>query len=262
MSRPSPDRLPLRLGTARWRECGRERTVLVAPLPSAPHLVVDLHRVEIARLARLGEGAPEALAAALVPPRLLPLLEAGPRGFRRARLALAYAEKWLLRGDLPEVLARPMAEVCLLPCLPDPVLLCRADGSRLESPTVGGSGTVLGRLPQPTLAAVGWSTGGPAGFCLAVEDVRGVVLGAWLDADFELRGTLEIRMGDRRRTAPMEVWEGLELPRLRPAEVRLLPPPRFRSLPELGPGMAFSLKTRFETLELTLGDDLVHPTVQ
>lgn len=262
MSRTLPDPLSLLLGTAIWVEKGREHCALVAPLPSDPERVVDLHRVEVARLARLGEGRPDTLAEALVPPRLQALLEAGPRALHRARTALAYAEKWRRRGDIPEILAPPLREVRMLACLPHPAALRRTDGSPLEPLLARGPGAMLGCLPRPTLAAVGWTGEGPAGYCLAVEDVRGAVLGAWLNPDFNFRGLLELRMGEHRRTAHMDGWEGLALPPLLPGEVQLLPAPRLRALPELMPGSAFALKAAFETLELSLAEELVHPTLQ
>lgn len=262
MPRTPPDRLPLRLGTALLEEGGRVRHALVAPLPSDPSRIVDLHRVEIARLTRLGEGRPESMAEVLMPSGLQALLEAGPRALQRTRLTLAYAEKWHRRGDLPGLLAPSLNQVQLLACLPVPTDVRRSDGSPMDPLLVRGPGSTLGRLPQPSLAAVGWHGGGVAGYCLAVEDAHGAVLGAWLNPDFGFRGALELRVRDHRRAAPMEAWEGLELPRLQPGEVRFLPSPRLRVLPELVPGTAFSLKTSFETLELSLGEELVHPTLQ
>ena len=261
MSKPA-ERLPLFLGTAIWTEEGRERFVLVAPLPSDPSRVVDLHRIEVARLTRLGEGRPEAMAEVLVPSRLQSLLESGPRAFQRARVALAYAEKWHRRGDLPESLALPLDRVRLLACLPEPMELRGADGQALETHPLQGPGAILGRLPQPTVALVGWRGSGLAGCCLAVEDTRGVVLGAWLNPDLEFEGHLELWVGDHRRTSPMAIWEGMELPHLGPGAIQLLPAPRFRALSALVPGAVFHVKAHFETLMLALSDELVHPTLQ
>ncbi|MDP2874609.1 MAG: hypothetical protein Q8O00_00405 [Holophaga sp.] len=256
------DRLPLCLGTAVWMEEGRERQALVAPLPSDPSRIVDLHGIEVARLTRLGEGRPDALAEVLLPSRLQSLLESGPRAFHRARLALAYAEKWHRRGDLPELLAFPLSHVRLLACLPEPLGMRSANGQILDTHQVQGPGAILGRWPQPTLAMVGWRGGGLAGYCLALEDAHGAVLGAWFKPDMDFEGNFELWVGDHRRTSPMATWLDMELPRLGPGEIQLLPSPRFRALPELVPGATFRLKAPFETLELSLGDELVHPTLQ
>jgi len=262
MSKRSAEGLTLRLGTALWVENGQARQVMVAPLPSDPSRVVDLHRVEIARLSRLGEGRPRAMAEVLVPATLQGVLEAGPRGFHRAHRALAYAEKWHQRGDLPDLLAPLMAAMTMLACLPEPRALRRADGCPLGQLPVQGPGAVVGCPPQPTLAAVGWQGDGPAGFCLAVEDLHSVVLGAWLQPDFSFRGALELRTGRYRRTLPMDAWEGLDIPPLAAGEIQLLPPARYKALSDVVPGMTFSLKAPFETLDLSLGEELVHPTLQ
>lgn len=262
MSKRAADGPTLRIGTALWMENGQARQVMVAPLPSDPSRVVDLHRVEIARLSRLGEGRPRTMAEVLVPATLQGVLEAGPRGFHRVHRALAYAEKWHQRGDLPDFLAPPLMAVTMLACLPEPRVLRRADGGALGHLPVQGPGAVVGCPPQPTLAAVGWQGDGLAGFCLAVEDLRSVVLGAWLQPDFSFRGALELRTGRYRRTLPMDAWEGLEIPHLDAGEIQLLPPARYKAMSDVAPGMIFSLKAPFETLELSLGEELVHPTLQ
>jgi len=254
--------IPLRLGTALWIEGPTERQMLVAPLPSDPSRVVDLHSLERERLAKLGEGRPDPLAEALAPPSLRRVLEAGPRAIQRLRQTLAYAEKWHRRGDLPALLAPPVASLRLLSCLPRPAQLRRADGLHLDRLAVQGPGGVLRRLPQPTLAAVGQFGGRPAGFCLAVEDLHGAALGAWLDLDFELKGALELQAGGHRRIAPLQAWDGIEIPPLRPGEVMLLPPPRLKHLPDLVPGAEFRVQVAFEQLCLSLAGELVHPTLQ
>lgn len=254
--------IAMRLGTALWAEGGADRQVLVAPLPSDPGRLVDLHRMERERLARLGEGRPELLAEALVPPSLRMVLEAGPRALQRLRQTLAYAEKWHRRGDLPEVLAPPAASLRLLSCVPRPAQLRRADGHHLDRLAVQGPGGVLRQLPHPTLAAVGQHGGRPAGFCLAVEDLHGAVLGAWLEPDFELKGALEMQAGGHHRTAPLAGWDGIVIPPLRPGEVLLLPPPRLKHLADLVPGAEFSIQIGFERLSLSLARELVHPTLQ
>jgi len=253
----------LRLGTAVWAEGAVERRALVAPLPSDPGRLVDLHRVEQVRLAKLGEGHAEALAEALVPPSLRQVLEGGPRALQRVRQTLAYAEKWTRRGDLPEVLARAATAVRLLPCLPRPASLRRGDGTHLDRLTVLGPGAVLGSMPHPTMAVVGLHQGaGLAGWCLALEDAAGAVLGGWLTLEPPLDDVLELRCGAQHRRIPMDAWSGLEVPELRAAEVMLLPAPKVRPLPALVPGSEFSVVAAFDTLTLRLGGEVPHLTLQ
>ncbi|HWQ08761.1 MAG TPA: hypothetical protein VN436_06635 [Holophaga sp.] len=253
----------LKLGTASWREGGTERRTLVAPLPSAPDRLVDLNRLEQLRLARLGEGRAEELAEVLVPASLRRVLESGPRALQRLRTTLAYAEKWVQRGDLPDFLAQPVGAVRLLPCLPRPALLRRGDGTHLDRLAVQGPGGTLGVPPQPTLAAIGLHRGGAAtGWCLALENGPGAVLGGWMVFEQPDEEALQLSCGAHHRRVPMDAWAGLELPALRPAEVVLLPAPRLRPLPGLVPGSDFSVATGFETLGLKLGADIPHATVQ
>jgi hypothetical protein len=155
-----------------------------------------------------------------------------------------------------------LADLRLLACLPRPRLLRRGNGQPLDHRAVQGPGGTLHRLPQPTLAVVGQHGGRPAGICLAVEDCQGAVLGAWLETDFSWSGTLKLRAGGHQRTAPLEAWEGIVLPKLRPGEVLLLPPPRLKSLPDLVPGAEFTLQAGEEILGLSLAQELIHPTVQ
>ena len=253
----------LRLGTASWFEGASERRALVAPLPSEPSRLVDLHRVERIRLAKLGEGRADALAEVLVPPSLRQVLEGGPRALQRLRQTLAYAEKWFQRGDLPDALAPSSTAVRMLPCLPRPAALRRGDGTHLDRLSVQGPGGTLGAVPQPTLAAVGLHRGaGVAGWCLALEDGAGAVLGAWMVLEYPQEGFLELRAGSHHRRVPMETWAGLEVPGLRAAEVVLLPAPKLRAIPDLVSGSDFSLLAPFETLPLRLGTDIPHLTVQ
>ncbi|BDU74856.1 hypothetical protein [Mesoterricola silvestris] len=251
----------MRLGTASWAEGPTERRALVAQLPSDPSRVVDLNRLERLRLAKLGEGRAEALAAELVPPSLRQLLEGGIRAVNRARQVVAYAEKWQGRQGLPEALAPRAAAVDLLPCLPRPAAVRRWDGTFLDHLAVQGPGGVLAQPPVPTLAWVGLSGGAAAGCCLALDNAPGVVLGAWLDLDMDWAGALEMGLGTRRRRVPLDTWRDLEPREPRPAEVILAPPPHFRAVPAQ-PGGEVRIASPLETLALRLAETLVHPTVQ
>lgn len=246
------------LGTAVWAEGPLERRALVGRLASGR--LADLNRLEAIRLRKLGEGDPERLAEALVPPSLRRLLAGGPRALARARQALAYAEKWDRRGTLPEALAPRPETVDLRPCLPRPAILRRLDGRELDRFALRGPGAELTGPPQPGLAALGMAGGGVAGFCLAVEEAGPAVLGAWMVNAWP-GGSLELRAGSARRSAPLQAWEGLELPALRAGEALLLPPPRLKALPELLPGAEVRVVADFETLTLRCGPDGIHATV-
>ena len=251
----------MRLGTAAWTEGPAERRTLVAQLPSDPSRVVDLNRLERLRLAKLGEGRAEALAAELVPGSLRQLLEGGPRAIHRARQALAYAEQWQQRHGLPESLSLPTASVVLLPCLPRPASVRRWDGTCLDRLAVRGPGATLGQPPVPTLAWIGLQGGAVAGCCLALEDAPGVILGAWLDLDLAWEDDLECTVGGRKRRIPLDTWRDLAPRQPRPAEVLLAPPPHFRPV-QAPPGSLIRIASGFETFTLRLGETLVHPTLQ
>ncbi|HEU4952481.1 MAG TPA: hypothetical protein VFT46_11045 [Holophagaceae bacterium] len=250
----------MRLGTALWTEGAAERRALVAPL--ADGRLADLNRLERWRLAKLGEGAPESLAEALVPPSLRRVLEAGPRGLARVKQTLQYAEKWAKRGDLPDTLALPPDRARLLPCLPRPAAVRTADGRHLDRLRVLGPGGWLPALPDAGLAVVGQSDGSAAGCCLALHSGEQAVLGAWLLVDAPPGADLLLRAGTARRTAGLAVYEDLELPPLRPAEALLLPPLRLRALPALEPGADLELRAAFDALLVHLGPEALHGTVQ
>jgi hypothetical protein len=218
------------LGTASWLEGPAERRALVARL--GEDRVADLSRIEAYRLGKLGEGRPEALAEALVPSSLRLLLESGPRALQRARQTVAYAEKWARRGDLPEILAPRLEAVRLLPCLPRPAALRTSSGVLLDRLALRGPGADLEALPFATLAVAGLGGGRLGGWCLALEGPETTVLGAWLLPGSLPSGRLEVASGSHHRSAPLTAWEDLELQALRPAEVCLLPPPRWKALPE------------------------------
>lgn len=250
----------MRLAT--FRRAGSSRGFLAASLPGDPTRVVDLGRVEEARLRRLGEGRPEGLARVLVPSRLGDALEAGPRVWVRVRQALAYADKWHRRGDLPEALAPSLRSLEAGPCLPEPSGLRRWDGQVLDLAHLRGPGAALEAFPQATLAAVGQHGGRPAGFCLALIGGTGVVLGTWLESEPDWDGALELRIGRLQRRAPLSAWEGLALGPLAPGEVVLLPPPRLRPLPPRCEAPELELRGPFDRLRVSLGVGLPHPTVQ
>ncbi|MDR3715627.1 MAG: hypothetical protein P4L51_22685 [Puia sp.] len=247
------------LGTAVWAEGPVERRALVARLASGR--LADLNRLEAIRLRKLGEGDPERLADALVPPSLRRVLEGGPRALARARQTLAYAEKWDRRGTLPETLAPRLESAELLPCLPRPSALRRLEGGALDRLAVRGSGARLAAPPQPGLAALGLAGGTLAGFCLALEEGGSAVLGAWMTDEWPA-GSLELRAGSARRSVSFKTWEGLALPPLRPGEVLLLPPAKLKPFPALLAGTDLRLSAAFDALALRLGPEGVHPTVQ
>ena len=252
----------MRLGTASWPEGASVRTALVTPLPADPLRLLDLNRVEFLRLAKLGEGRAEALAAERVPEDLLRLLECGPRGFQRVRQAVAYAEKWEARSGLPLELARPASSLALLPCLPRPVRIRRWDGRVLDPFAVRGPGATLAGVPVPGLAWVGMAHGAAAGCCLALEEGPGSpVLGAWLETQVDWEGGLTLAAGGRRRRIPLDPWRDL-LPREPlPGEVVLAPPPQVR-VPAAPAHSEVRVSASWEVLPLRLGEAPEHPTVQ
>ncbi len=252
------------LGTAAWAEGPSERRALVARLASGR--LADLNRIEALRLRKLGELDAERLADALVPPSLRRVLEGGPRALARARQTAAYAEKWDRRGTLPLSLAPAPDTVDPLPCLPRPAALRRLDGQSLDRLGVRGPGAELSGPPQPGLAALGLAAlglagGAIAGFCLALEEGGSALLGAWLTDEWPT-GSLELKVGTARRSAPLKAWEGLALPLLRAGEVLLLPPPRLKAFPDLAPGAELRLSAGFDSLVARLGAEGLHPTVQ
>lgn len=246
------------LGTAAWPEGPGERRALVGRLASGR--LADLNRIEAIRLRKLGEGDPDRLADALVPSSLRRLLEGGPRALSRAKQTLAYAEKWDRRGTLPASLAPLPDGADLLPCLPRPSALHRADGTALDRLAVRGPGVEIGELPRPGLAVLGQAGGGVAGFCLALEEGGSALLGAWM-VDAWPEGDLELRAGAARRGTSLGAWEEVALPVLRPGEVLLLPVPKLKPLQELLPGAEVRVATAFETMVLRAGPEGIHPTV-
>jgi hypothetical protein len=177
------------------------------------------------------------------------------------RQAVAYAEKWDRRGNLPATLAPELSAVALDPCLPRPAALRRMDGSLLDRFGVRGPGADLSAPPQPAMAAVGAAGGGIAGFCLALEEAGSLILGAWM-TDTWPTGSLELRSGGTRRSVPLKAWEGLDLPSLRAGEVLLLPPPKLKPFPDLRAGVEVRLSAGFEQLLLGWTPEGLHPTVQ
>lgn len=246
------------LGTVVFRDGSVERRALVARL--VDERVVDLNRVEQARLRKLGEGQPEGLADALVPSSLRRLLEGGLRALQRAKQTLAYAEKWNQRGNLPMWLAPSVEKVELLPCIPRPFQLRRADGTLRDRFQVKGPGASISSQPQIMLAVLG-GFGDVRGYCLAAEDGETTVLGTWMVLE-PPTGVLELRAGKHRRSVALDAWDQLELPSLRSGEVMLLPPSRLKPFPALEPGTRLHVSWPLEDMELVLGEKLPHPTLQ
>jgi hypothetical protein len=249
------------LGTAVWQDGYMERRTLVARLPGDPSRVVDLNRVERVRLAQLGEGRPEAVADALVPPSLRLLLESGPLGLQRAAQTLLYAEKWRRKGGIPPELAPAAGSFVPLPCLPRPLSVRASDGHPMDRLCIQGPGAALPAFSMPTLALVGGAAGGLAGCCIAAASPRGLVLGAWLQVGPIPEGEIMVEIGSQRSTAPMNAWKDLVPPPLLPGEVFLLPAPKLR-LPSSAPGTRVAVETAFDRLELTIGPDPVHHLLQ
>lgn len=247
------------LGTAVWFEGPVMRRALVARLASGR--IADLNRIEAIRLRKLGEGLPDALAEALVPASLRRVLEGGPRALARVRQVVNYAEKWDRRGSLPEALAPLPNAVDLLSCLPRPSSLRRLDGQVLDRFSVKGPGAELLTLPQPSLTAVGMAGDAVAGFSLCLEGSGEIALGAWM-ADEWPTGSLELKVGAARRSAPLKAWEGLELPPLRAGEVLVLPAPKLKPIPDFQAGSEVRLSAGFDQMILRLGPEGVHPTLQ
>jgi hypothetical protein len=164
---------------------------------------------------------------------------------------------------LPELLALPATSVRMLPCLPRPSVLRRSDGVHLDRLSVQGTEATLGVLAQPTLAVIGLHrSAGILGWCLALEDASGAVLGGWMVLEYPGEGSMELRCGSHHRRVPFDTWAGLDVPSPRAAEVILLPAPRLRPIPELVPGCDFSVAAPFDVLHLKLGQDVPHHTVQ
>lgn len=243
----------MRLGEARRRD---GRTFLVAPLPSDPARLVDLTALEAIRLAKLGEGQPEALAQALVPPSLEGVLAAGPRALARVRQVLAYAEKWEHRGLLPEELASNR----WVPRLAPPTGLLTLEGRRMDPGTLLKEGQALPGGPQATLCLVGQAGGLPAGLRMALVGEGRLLLSPWVET--EGVGSLQLSVGGHRRKVTLEAWDGLDLPLLHPGELLVLPAPRLRPWPSLAKGAAIDLRWGTDHLRAVTSRALEHPTLQ
>lgn len=254
----------MRLGTASWMEGPRERRALVGLLEGDPGRVVDLARIERVRLAKLGEGRPDLLAEALVPPSLRQVLDSGPRGLQRVKQSLAYAEKWFRRGGLPEALAPRRETVRLLPCLPRPSLLRSADGRLFDRLAVLGSldcALALGHARiEPALGLVGLHRGRIAGCCLALIMGEVVALGTWLWSGEPPEGEYTVRHGESTCTLDLPVVAVDATPSdLRPGEVCLFP---FNAdaMP-FTPWEALVFEAPFDHLILEVTGDAPPPTI-
>ena len=252
----------IKLGTAILKNGPHGRRALVAELPSGSGRVVDLNRVEMARLAKLGEGDPDGLANVLVPPSLRKLLESGERGIRRAAQALLYAAKWDLRSGLPDLLAPWPGSYEPLPCLPRPLAIRNSSGHFLDRLNVHGPRATLPAVAEPTIAVIGSAGAGHAGFCIAANSPVGPILGAWLCIGELEQGEFSVEIGKRKIKASTETWAGLVPPRLKPSEVLLLPPPLLR-LPSNAPlAGKVVIRAPFDSLEVNFEPEPVHPTLQ
>ena len=243
----------VRLAEARRRD---GRTLLIAPLPSDATRMVDLTALEAIRLAKLGEGDPEALAVALVPPSLDALLRAGPRGLARARQALAYAQKWESRGLLPEELASSRWTARLTP----PTGILTWEGRRMDPGALIKEGHALPGTPQATLCLVGQAGGLPMGLRMALLGEGRLMLSPWIET--EGVGPLQLSVGGHKRNVTLEGWNGLDLPLLQPGEHLVLPAPRLRPWPSLPKGAPIDLRWGTDHLQAHLSRALDHPTVQ
>lgn len=252
----------IKFGTAILKEGGTERRTMVAQLSNGEGRVVDLNRVEWLRLAKLGEGRPDALADAMVPPSLRQLLDSGPRGIQRARHTLLYAEKWHQRSGLPERLAPLPGSYKLLSCLPRPLSIRTSQGHFLDRLNIHGPGSTLPAISDPTIAIVGSTDDKYAGYCIAANSPAGPVLGAWLCIGQLHTGEISVQIGASKNSASIEAWADLIPPELNPSEVFLLPPPMLR-LPNIAsPDDQITIETSFERLEITYGREPIHPVVQ
>jgi hypothetical protein len=252
----------IKFGTAVWSDGAFERRALVAPLPGGAGRVVDLNRVERVRLAKLGEGRPEALADALVPSSLRLLLESGPKGLQRAARALSYAEKWQQKKGIPQMLAPQRGTYKLLSCLPRPLAVRASQGHFLDRLNIFGPGAALAAISEPTIAIVGSTEDNYAGFCIAATSPIGPGLGAWLCIGQLGGGDLSVEIGMNNYTAPTDIWSDLILPKLRPAEVFLLPPPMLRLPNNVSQEDKIIIGTFFERLEINYEHEPVHPILQ
>jgi hypothetical protein len=251
------------IGTAQWSEGNLTRVAVVSPLPSDPRRLVDLNQVERVRLAKMGEGRAEALAEVLVPSDLRRILESGSRSINRLRQTLVYAEKWHAKSSLPDSVAPQMESVRLLPCLPKPASLRRFDGTYLDRMSVRGPGSAVRGTLVPTLALLGHHPGRPAGICIAAEDNKGAVLGAWMSVETVFEDTLILRcQGVDPQEADLSIWQDLEIPTISAGELLLMPPPAWKTIPSLAPGTRLEIVSAFETLCLKTENEALHPTVQ
>jgi hypothetical protein len=214
------------------------------------------------RLAKLGEGRPEALADALVPSSLRQLLESGPRGLQRAAQALSYADKWHQKKGIPEKLAPMCGSYRLLPCLPRPLAVRASQGHFLDRLNIFGPRAALPAISDPTIAIVGSTEDKYAGCCIAATSPMGPVLGAWLCIGQLETGDFSVEIGVNNYTTSTDIWADLIPPKLRPSEVFLLPPPMLRLPNNVSSEDKIIIETFFERLEINYEHEPVHPMLQ
>jgi hypothetical protein len=117
-------------------------------------------------------------------------------------------------------------------------------------------------ITEPTIAIVGSTQAKYVGCCIAANSPLGPVLGAWLYFAHLPEGHISIEIGNYKCSMPTDAWSDLRPPSLRPAEMMLLPPPKFRLPNSISPGEKIAIETCFERLELNYSAEPMHPMVQ
>jgi hypothetical protein len=76
------------------------------------------------------------------------------------------------------------------------------------------------------------------------------------------REDISVEVGEKTYKASTMAWEGLIPPRLLPGEVFLLPPPMLRMPDMAPPDGKLAIEISFERLEMSYGQEPVHPMIQ
>jgi hypothetical protein len=132
----------------------------------------------------------------------------------------------------------------------------------LDRLSIFGPGAALPAISEPTIAIVGSTEDQYAGFCIAAASPIGPVLGAWLCMGQLGAGDFSVEIGMNNYTSPTDIWADLILPKLRPAEVFLLPPPMLRLPNNVSSEDKIIIGTFFERLEINYEHEPVHPILQ